>query len=47
MEKITFWQDDKLVTKKLSSKQEIEYYVSKNGIEQYYWCDLCFLRIGG
>lgn len=45
MEKITYWLNGKLVSKKFSNEQDIKRFVIRNKITQYYWCGYCFMVI--
>lgn len=44
-EKITYWSNGHLKVKKFRSREEIEHFVHRKGITQYYLWGYCFMTI--
>lgn len=50
MERITFWKNGKLVTKKIRVESmlvfsDVKRYAAKRGITEFYWCGMYYLNI--
>lgn len=44
-ERISYWSNGKLITKKFSSIAKMEEFVIQNDIREYYWCGYLFMKI--